>query len=353
MLNPDFLRKRRFMLIIPVLVIPFLTMAFWALGGGVSRSQLSKTKTKPGINTTLPKARFNNDQGKDKLALYKQSQLDSAARSGEGVNSAFIKEMGLADPTAKPGFSRPASDQREEAGETADRINQKLALINKQINMPPPEKARGVPERQSEDVSRLHKMMKSMNSGQADPEMRQLNQMLDKIQAIQNPESAQAKPSLPADTKPFRAIPAVIDGKQKVADGAVVRLRLSDTTTIKNQLLNKGQLLFGACQVTNQRLLLTIRNIRTENNIIPVDLTVFSQDGMPGIPAPEAELAGSASYGADNAIQSMQVLSMDQSIAGQAAAGGVNAAKNLFGKKLKKVKVKLKDQFPVLLKINR
>jgi len=186
-----------------------------------------------------------------------------------------------------------------------------------------------------------------------DAEMQQLNIMLDKIQAIQNPASvAPASVSTEPD-KPFRAIPAVIDGKQKVMDGGAVKLKLTDTVTLKNQLLSKGQEIFGVCQITNQRLLLTIQNIRLDKQIIPVNLTVFSLDGMPGIPAPEAELGGAAGNGADNAIQSMQFLTMDQSLGAQAAAGGVNAAKGLFSKKIKKIKVKLADEYPVLLKINR
>ncbi len=35
-LSQAFLRKRKMMLVLPLLVIPFLTMAFWALGGGGS-----------------------------------------------------------------------------------------------------------------------------------------------------------------------------------------------------------------------------------------------------------------------------------------------------------------------------
>jgi conjugative transposon TraM protein len=198
-------------------------------------------------------------------------------------------------------------------------------------------------------------MMRNANSGSntPDPEMQQLNQMLDKIQAIQNPSSVAVKSKKPEESSPFKAIPAIIDGKQKVMDGGAVKLKLMDTVTLKNQLLPKGQELFGVCQVTNQRLLLIIQNIRLDKQIIPVNLTVFSLDGMPGIPAPEAELGGAASNGADNAIQSMQFLTMDQSLGAQAAAGGVNAAKGLFSKKVKKIKVKLQDQFPVLLKINK
>jgi conjugative transposon TraM protein len=197
-------------------------------------------------------------------------------------------------------------------------------------------------------------MMRDMNEAKPDPEIQQLSKMMEQLQSIQNPAPVHANTfRKDTDTVPFRAIPAVVDGRQKVANGAAVKLRLTDTATIKNQLLPKGQELFGSCQVVNQRLLLTIQNIRLGKQIIPVNLMVFSMDGMAGIPAPEAELSGAASGGADEALQTMQFLTMDQSLGAQAAAGGINAAKGLFSKKVKKVRVKLKDEFPVLLKINR
>jgi hypothetical protein len=39
-----FLRKRKMMLVLPLLIIPFLTMAFWALGGGQAKNEIAGTK---------------------------------------------------------------------------------------------------------------------------------------------------------------------------------------------------------------------------------------------------------------------------------------------------------------------
>lgn len=33
--NEKFKRQRRFMLVLPLLTLPFVTLAFWALGGGL------------------------------------------------------------------------------------------------------------------------------------------------------------------------------------------------------------------------------------------------------------------------------------------------------------------------------
>jgi hypothetical protein len=323
-------KQRKFLLVLPLLVIPFLTMAFWALGGGSAPASGQPTAAH-GIDVTLPQAQFKKEPSANKMSVYQAALRDSAQN---GVSPSFLNSVA----------EKPAADQ------SADRIQAKLAQLNQQLAQPAPSTYQPQDDQQ---ISKLHRMVSSVRANrQEDPEMAQLSHMLSQLQAIQNPGSVKTK-SKPTDTKSFKAIPAIIDGKQKVRDGGAVRLKLTDTVTIKDQALPKGQLLFGVCSVTNQRLLLTIQNIRLEKQIIPVSLTVFSLDGMPGIPAPEAELGGAAGNGADNALQSMQFLTMDQSLGAQAAAGGVNAAKSLFSKKIKKIKVKLKDEYPVLLKINK
>lgn len=59
------------------------------------------------------------------------------------------------------------------------------------------------------------------------------------------------------------------------------------------------------------------------------------------------------SGGADDAVRSLQLLTMDQSIGMQAAGAGIDAAKGLFSKKVKRVKMKVKAGFPVLLRDNQ
>jgi hypothetical protein len=321
-------KQRKFLLVLPLLVIPFLTLAFWALGGG-SGAKTQKIATR-GIDITLPEAQFKKDQRNDKLAVYQAASHDSAQN---GISQSFLA----------------AVSERPEADQSAESIQAKLAQLNQQLAEPGPD-----PDYTTEQkIRKLNQMTSAVKiNKREDPEIAQLSQMLTQLQAIQNPGSVKT-PETPIDNRPFKAIPAVIDGKQKVKDGGAVQLKLTDTVTIKNQLLPKGQQIFGVCQVTNQRLLLTIQNIRLDKQIIPVNLTVFSLDGMPGIPAPEAELGGAAAGGADNALQSMQFMTMDQGLGAQVAAGGINAAKGLFSKKVKKIKVKLENGYPVLLKINK
>jgi len=98
---------------------------------------------------------------------------------------------------------------------------------------------------------------------------------------------------------------------------------------------------------------LNIKTIRLGTSILPVDLSVYDMDAMPGIRAPEAVTEDAMRSGTDNAVQSMELMSMDQTLATQAAGAGVEAAKTLFSKKVKRIKVKLKAGYPVLLRNNQ
>lgn len=351
----EFLKKRKFYLAVPVLIVPFLTMAFWALGGGKDGGKATAAVPQKGINMVLPSAQFKDKNVPDKMDIYQSARKDSSHTS-DGVSKDFMQAMGFDPNTSSKTDSAKINKittpaYANSADQQSAKIQAKLAIINKQLNQP--SQPSYAPQPPDPEVKRLNKMMKAMNSsGSNDPEMKQLSDMLTKIQAIQNPQSVKEKLKKKAEDTAFKAIPAIIDGRQKVMNGGTVRLKLTDSVMLKGIMLPKGQLLFGACQVTNQRLLLNIQNIRIGKNILPADLTVFSMDGLPGIPAPEAELSGAAGDGANSAVESMQFLSMDQSLGTQAAAGGINAAKELFGKKVKKIKVKLKDNFAVLLRDN-
>jgi hypothetical protein len=52
----------------------------------------------------------------------------------------------------------------------------------------------------------------------------------------------------------------------------------------------------------------------------------------------------------DQSLQSLGIVSMDQSLKAQAAAAGIGAAKSLLSKKVKQVRVTVKSNYIVLLK---
>jgi len=340
--------KRRILLFLPLLVFLFSAVAFYAMCWGKAKKTAVDVPAK-GINTNLPDAQFKTDQPTDKMDIYKLTESDSAASNGiEAV-------------AGRLGFS-PSEDPQTK------QINERLAAINREINNPvtPSKSYEEVIKRTasgsadaplSKDVARLESLMKNMqSSGGDDPEMAQLNSLMDKIMAVQNPELVrqQSQKAVPVGTDSlFKAIPAVIATNQKAVQGSVVELRLLDSIRLNGQLIPKGHAVFGLAEFSNQRLNLQIKNIRIGTSVIPVNLTVFDKrDAMQGINAPEVLLTDAINEGSSDAIGSIGLMGINQSLSTQIAGAGIDAAKSLFTKRIKRVKQKFKAGYPLLLRDN-
>jgi hypothetical protein len=337
--------KRKVLLVLPLLVLPFMALAFYAMGGGTGNHLLGHLDSK-GINTSLPDASFKKDDPKDKMGIYNLTGNDTSAN-----------ENGIQNVADRLGFNAKEENQQTE------QINEKLEVLNKEISKPSPKvnintsTVRQQPTGMKNDVDRLEMLMKSMQSGKgSDPEMEQMNSMLQSIMDIQHPERVRQKYINQVTDSPdslFKAIPAVIVDNQKVLQGATIKLRLLDSVKLNGQIIPKGQFIYGICNIANQRLLLDVKTIRLGNRIVPVDLSVYSLDGIRGIEAPEALLTDAINGGSDDAVRNIQLLGLDQSMGAQIAGAGIEATKNLFSKKVKRIKVKLKAEYPILLRNNK
>jgi hypothetical protein len=65
-------------MVLPLLVLPFLTMIFWALGGGQGTPVQAMIPEKAGLNAELPDPHFEEKEIWDKLSLYEMADRDSA-----------------------------------------------------------------------------------------------------------------------------------------------------------------------------------------------------------------------------------------------------------------------------------
>jgi len=340
--------KRKVLLLLPLLVTPLLALGFFAMGGGKGDGK----NVARGINASLPDASFKKDDPVDKMGFYERGEKDTSVVDGAEKLAGGLGSAG-----------RAASDKTAE-------IDAKLALLHKEINSPSPVSGSGkssaypsasiktdAGSSMKSDVDRLEMLMKSMKADKgADPEMEQMNGLLEKIMDIQNPGRAQGKL---ADKiygngveKEFSAVPAELADGGKVVQGSTIRLRLLDSVVLKNLVIPSGHYVFGLCRILNQRLLLDIKHIRLGELIIPVNMTVYGMDGMPGLSARDAVVGDVASAGAVDAVSGISVYGME-GVAGQVAGAGIDAAKSLFSRKVRVVRVKLKAGEKVLLRINK
>lgn len=215
--SAKFLRQRKMMLVLPVLIIPFVTMGFWALGGGQGQTKNNLADTNKGLNLQLPDANLKDDKNADKLSFYNEADADSLKRDELLRNDPYYKDSMISRrntlmsdtgnllSTAPVNRGLNPSPYNKTADANEQRIYQKINEINKQINQPgngtqtnstpnQPTTNNDSNEQFSNEVDRLQDMMQQMNgSPEADPEMQQLNGTLEKILDIQHPDRVKEK----------------------------------------------------------------------------------------------------------------------------------------------------------------
>lgn len=425
----QFLQRRRFYMVLPLLVLPFITMIFWALGGGQATSVQAKEITLSGLNLDLPGAHFKKGEELwDKFSLYEQAKRDSLKYEEARKNDPYYEMKTLRGnsptdtiPKNKLNSFLGSKDKYKQIEKNEAMIDKKLQQLQRQLDQPDkvvPAKSRNaessidVPKtNMSEDVDRLEKMMEVMaNSESDDPEMQQIEGMLDKILDIQHPERVKekinaqkterkqkvyaVKPStkqdnislLEAPNKTLRqmlldslqswehissfetsrngffglddnevqeteanAVEAVVHETQTVVVGSTIKMRLLNDLYINGQVIKTGQFIFGTCAINGERLTISINSIRDGKSIYPISMTAFDLDGMEGIYIPGAITRDAAKQATAQSVQDVQLYSMDTSVGAQAATAGIEAAKGLFSKKAKLIKITVKAGYQILL----
>lgn len=208
-------KNRKMMLVLPLLVLPFITMLFWVLGGGKGKETALSIERKPGLNMLLPNPKLKEDSSLDKMSYYDQASVDSIKREEQkkkDPNYSMIKADessleydGYFDPDLtsmrsqkdglKTGYLKPENEQK---------MYQKLEALQKAIAEPP--KVSGYdqdmrefqyqkpPYGESAEMKNLEQLMAAMSApSEPDPELAQLGGMLENILDIQHPERVQEK----------------------------------------------------------------------------------------------------------------------------------------------------------------
>ena len=207
-----FIQKRRFVMVLPVLVMPFLTVIFWALGGGQGTAANTMEKQRAGLNPELPDAQFEKDLTDwDKLSLYQKAKRDSIRYHEAKRNDPYFRLHPLASnqdtvkrPRSNSGSINPSLGKRDPwIDENEERVNEKLTELYKSLNAKPepdrkPRFDSSAPAtedtRFSNDIEKLEGMMEMMqSSGAADEEMKEIQSVLDKILDIQHPERVEER----------------------------------------------------------------------------------------------------------------------------------------------------------------
>ena len=330
--------QQRFLLVIPAIVLPFVCMVFYVLGGGKGVKQ--DVHPNFGLNSELPKPSFDPKQTVlDKLKTYENADRDSLARKQNEQRDSFTTAPRLAS------VKEPSIPKDDKAGELVERLNR----LQKAIDQPAP-------------VSRSSLPSQRTNPGETDPQLDRLNGMLDKVIRIQHPTETSNNTSstvtsiadevLPADST-SNTIAVTVPEKQVLVTGATIALRLEDDVRVNKVLIPRGQLVYGVVSLSNDRMLVHINAIRSDRNIYPTDLQVFDLDGLAGIHIPGQISRDVAKESADQGLSGLNLMTYDPSLRAQAANAGIQTAKSLFGRKVRQVRVTVRAGYRLLLRNTR
>jgi conjugative transposon TraM protein len=388
-------KKKKMMLVLPFLITPFLTMAFYALGGGQIAEQQQKKDLSKGLNLKLPDANLKEENLLDKLSFYDKADKDSAKLAEWMRNDPFYKKEftdleNITQSTASKYNQRLNISPYEKTNDDpSEKLVQKLSQLQKELNSNSTAQYQNstlqektIPGSDFEgDVDRLETMMKNMNKGNdEDPEIKQLSGVMDKILDIQHPERVkerfkEKKPlqtnfvwkvsersggdtasngfyswAAEARSKNDNAFEAVVNENQIMVNGSIIKLRLLQDMYIGVEKIPEGNFLYGIVALNGERLNVEINSIRSGNSLYDVKMEVYDMDGLQGIHIPGAITRDAAKQSADNSLQLMELSTLDPSLKAQATAAGIGSIKNLLSKKIKLVKVMVKAGYKILLK---
>ncbi|TDQ73803.1 conjugative transposon protein TraM [Sphingobacterium yanglingense] len=401
-------RKQKLMLVLPLLVIPFIMFSFWVLGGGKHKNNyLSENST--GLNMDLPVAENNKTQN-DKLSLYDVAEKDlqrlnelkkaDPYYSAEDLNAEYYE--GYDD---YQGF-RSLSFQDNKEKQIYDKINQLNASLDQSQYYPTPKYSEPTYVSASEtyqiksDITRLEEMMSRMQNVEPapDPEMEQINTVLQSVLDIQHPVRVQdrikrtslenlgqvfavdaVKIETPItflsdqidtgisdvrsvfyglssdhiENNDRNTIEAVVHETSTVTSGSTLKLRLLNDIYVNGNLIPKDNFLFGKVSFQDERLAVTIDAIRYQNSIFPVKLSVVDLDGIEGICIPSSVIREVAKQGGDQFTNSIGINSFSPNIGTQLATTGIDIGRSMINKKVKAVKVQVKSGYRILLRDNK
>ncbi|HEY4061191.1 MAG TPA: conjugative transposon protein TraM [Puia sp.] len=380
-------RQRSFLLVFPLLAIPFLFGGFYALGGGQGRAHDPvKTAAGMGFNMELPKPKFDPKENKmNKLDFYKKAEADSIRKRGYQRLDPYLVRTATtpAPPTTGIGLPHPPvrmaplKDAPPPQDPKADELLKKLEGFKKSLahsedlrrtavdhpGIARFAKAGPEPELPVRSIPRL-----PVDTPARDPQLDRINEMLDKIIRIQHPAPDSTGEKEPgrlaaldtvhdrgrrAEELSSNTLPAIVQGNQKLVAGATIALRLTEEVLIDSIRMPRDQLLYGTVSIHNDRMGVHINSIRNGLILYTVSIEVYDMDGQPGIHIKDMSLRQVTKESADMGVGSLNVLGYDPTIGGQAANAGFQAVKSLFRKKVRPMRVPVKNGYTVLLRDTR
>ncbi len=319
----NFLKRNKPLLFLPLILIPFIVLIFYILGGGKLPKEQAQIQVKKdsikGANYNLPEAdrnigivdKMESAQSKKELAethdydiIGEKDSLDTAMLMEEqGTRASNAAE----ETTESSGLNADVSNnllshirQREEQARE-DLLKSQKETQQDEDTHPEPKAGSSAPDKTSD------RNLKSTGIEELDQIFRQNQQLTRKNDSLsQHLKEATAKNEKVEAEKSKRftlekqgksgfnskqsAVPVIeaeVYETTTVLSGNRVKMRLMEDAWLLGTKIPKNTFLYGTCEVTNERLQIEIRQIPLGEKFVPVEITVCDLDGLPGLYVPD------------------------------------------------------------------
>ena len=375
-------RKGKLLVFLSVIALSLVILGFWVFRSGKGPNQEKRSQS-DSLNTKLPDAQ-KEERFADKLSFYDQAQRDSLKLAESMRNDPYYKpDLQSATQSSVSSYpdalnNSPGLHSGPENSEK--KLLEKLAILEQQLQEPSSgqQPDNTIPSSKFQYPDEPEQLESVSQTNSQDPQLKQMEGMLDKILDIQHPDRVKKKtlensndtgriflvkdePTYKYDTGFYgmsepshetfqNALQAVVHQTQTLVNGSVVKLRLMSDLFIDSVKISAGNFLHGFATLNNERLQIAIHSIRAGQSVYPVDLEVYDLDGLPGIYIPGAITRDVAKQSADNSLQLLEMSTMDPSLKAQATAAGIQTAKTLLSQRVRLIKVVVKAGYKILLK---
>ncbi|UII20799.1 conjugative transposon protein TraM [Fulvivirga ligni] len=384
-------KNPRSLVILPLIILPFLVLLFWALG---EKKNPNRSLFAGGLNLNLPEALVSDGDLWDKLNIYQISDRDSVKLQQKRKNDPYYPIVALSGDTITDQLineitTRKADSvlqqQQQRLGKSLEVLEERTTFIphsvarielNEELNLEP----------EDPEIEKLELLMRQLQvQEEQDPEMQQIANLLDKVLDVQHPERVEHRMEKLRNEEDLGALPVVsaeftkrsnqnrynrfygfsdenreetsfqpnlsayIKEEQRLINGATVKLYLSHSMKVGEYLLNAGTPVFGECQLRGERLLIEIKGIYHKQNILPVALSVYDLDGIEGIYVPDAIGRQVVQRSSQDILNDIPEFGINQNTVAQMTTAGITTAQHMLGKKVKQTAVTLAQGYQVIL----
>ncbi len=326
-----YLKKNKPLLFLPLVLIPFIVLIFYVLGGGTMKEKEEQKhqqqQAAKGANYTLPDAdrniaiydKMDNYSSKKEVTTTHDYNIDGETDSTEEEASAdepITEEQLLAgkkhiyqrDPVPelnadvsndlmahireKERTVRKDMDNSQNGVKTNDDgfvkeqdkpAESKTDIKKAPVSMP----STGIEEldkvfRQNQDLARKNDSLSFM--------LKETSAQKEKLEAEKNKRSNLEKSGKSGFKPKETAVPMIeaeVYETTTVLTGNRVKLRLLEEAWLNGVKIPANTFLYGICEVSNERLQIEVMQIPVGEKFVPVQITVCDLDGMPGLYVPD------------------------------------------------------------------